>query len=502
MLVPLLVGGRCTVLLPTRCSALADPMPRCGRPDAPEVRRGQPEHRARVRERLAVGVADGQRGRRAGGRRRGVPHPDPARLAAVVPGVPGIRERRPGPARRHLRHGRHGHRARARAHRRRLAAGVHAVLAAAARAVPARPGQPGGPQRLHRRPSCTARRGCSRWAWPAAPTSTSSRAWPEHRRAADAREPGHGRLLRRSPRALDPGRCDRRPGGAADPRGARFRDRGHRRRPAGTASVVDPDPRRPIRLHPGRAARGTAAAGGPQRAGHPPAAAGRRARRGGHHAGLGVAGGSEHGRPPDAGGGRGGRGPRPAGRRRERRGAGRCPAHARAGPGARRPAAGRHGVQGALAGDERPVHRGAVDGPSLGDLLRVGGPAARRPGPGRSRCRRDRRRSRVAFRRLHVHRVRADPPLRVRRSPRWRSGCCGCSTPARPCSTARRARCPTTMPAGRRSPGRPTSFSPMPPRRSAQPADLEPVRAAADALRARLRPYPARAEPTEVSPPA
>ncbi len=35
-----------------------------------------------------------------------------------------------------------------------------------------------------------------------------------------------------------------------------------------------------------------------------------------------------------------------------------------------------------------------------------------------------------------------------------------------------------------------------------QPADLGPVRAAADALRARLRPYPTPAEPTEVSPPA
>ena len=101
--------------------------------------------------------------------------------------------------------------------------------------------------------------------------------------------------------------------------------------------------------------------------GPPPAAApGRRARRRRHHAGLGLA--------------------RLAGDRRPTRGHShghgdrrqdRLRAHPGTGRRVRHPAARRHGVQGPVAGGERPLHRGPGHRPPVCDLLRARPPAAR-----------------------------------------------------------------------------------------------------------------------------
>ena len=112
---------------------------------------------------------------------------------------------------------------------------------------------------------------------------------------------------------------------------------------------------------------------------------------------------------PGPGGVRPGPGQRGPDRVRADRGAGRR---------VRDPAARRRGVQGAVPGGQRPVHRGPGRRSPVGDLLRAGPAAAghprrpRRPG--------DRDRPGPAVRRLPRGDVRAHPPLRGRRADRRR----------------------------------------------------------------------------------
>ena len=96
----------------------------------------------------------------------------------------------------------------------------------------------------------------------------------------------------------------------------------------------------------------------------------------------------------------------------------------------RDPAARRRGVQGAVPGGQRPVHRGPGRRSPVSDLLRAGPAAA---GPPTSPARPgDRDRPGPAVRRLPRGDVRADPPLRGQRADRRRTRCSGCSVTVPP----------------------------------------------------------------------
>ena len=96
----------------------------------------------------------------------------------------------------------------------------------------------------------------------------------------------------------------------------------------------------------------------------------------------------------------------------------------------RDPAARRRGVQGAVPGGQRPVHRGPGRRSPVGDLLRARPAAAGHPRRPRRPGGRDR--PGPAVRRLPRGDVRAHPPLRRRASRPSRTRCCACSATAPP----------------------------------------------------------------------
>ena len=181
-----------------------------------------------------------------------------------------------------------------------------------------------------------------------------------------------------------------------------------------------------------------------------PAAQGWRARGGRDDAGLDLAGLARRSRSGSAG-----LHPGPG-----QRGPDRVRADAGAGRRVRDPAARRRGVQGAVPGGQRPVHRRPGRRPPVGDLLRARPATAGHPRRPRRPGGRDR--PGPAVRRLPRGDVRAHPPLRRQRADRRARA----AAAARQLRRRRRRRPRATA---RPSPSRPGSSSPTPNGKSPSP---------------------------------
>ena len=208
--------------------------------------------------------------------------------AGLVAGLPGDRGRCAQPVDRHLQHDGHRHRAPAGPGGGGAAAVIDPVLPPVAAQLPARPAEPGRAQRLRRhlrlqRGRAVRGRGVRRGAGDRVPTVR------RHRRGrAVVPQPRAAGVLRRSPGPLDPGR----PGHA----GGRERHAGrHQEAADGRRANGDAATRRTrrggaiVRIRAGHLRRCAAEDGCGAPRPHPAATQGRRARRGGHRAGLGVA---------------------------------------------------------------------------------------------------------------------------------------------------------------------------------------------------------------------